>query len=151
MSRVNGLSFDIRLMGFKVEVESFTMKIEDNSTTSKTKGRPSGKLQGDVSASGELVIDIDAFKYISLAAAKVGSYQELPSFPIDAYATGSNASGVIEGLHVHAYECFMKIEDLLNVDTTSTDKSTVKIGYEVAGKDFVDINGVPYLKSELAI
>lgn len=145
-NRINGKSFDVRIMGFKVHFESFNISIEDNSTVATNNGRPNGVLLGDISASGELVVDTANFMLLTAAAKAAGSFQELPTFPIDAYAGGGNARGV-ELMHVHAYECNMKVSDLLSIDPTSTDKTTHKIDFDVTGQDFIDINGVPYAKT----
>lgn len=144
MGRINGQSFDIRIGGFMAHVESFSLSIEDATTAAKTKGRPDGVLHGEVSASGEIVVDIANFALISAAAKKAGSWRELETFDINAYASGSNG-GSTELMHVLAHECKIKISEVLNIDPSSTDKSKVTLPYDVTGKDFVWINGTPYL------
>lgn len=145
MSRINGRSFDIRIAGIMVHVENFTLSIEDNSTTKKTKGVPDGVLQGDKAASGEIEVDIANFAYISAAAKIAGSWEEMPTFDINAYATGSNGN-TPEAFHVLAHDCNLKISDLLSLDPNSTDATTVKLPFDVTGRDFVHINGTPYVK-----
>ncbi len=142
--RISGKSFDVRIMGYLVHVESMTLDIEDNTTVAKNKGVPAGFIEGDVAASGELVLDISQFNLLTTAAAAAGSWQELPPFPIHTYAVGGGA--VAENMAVYADGCKMKISSLLNIDPNSTDKSTVTIPYDVTGEDFVKINGVPYVK-----
>ena len=146
MSRINGKSFDVRMMGFKVHFESFNINITDNTTAASTKGRPDGVLQGDVSADGEVVVDSANFMLIVEAARAAGSFQSLPTFPIDAYGAGDN-SGATELAHVNAFGCKLKISELLNIDPSSTDKTTHTLPFDVTGKDFILINGVPYLDS----
>jgi len=145
MNRINGKSFDVRLMGFMIHVESFTLSIEDNSTTAKQKGVPNGWLEGDVAASGDITLDIANFQLIGAAARVAGSWRDLPAFPIDAYAAGANTVGP-ELMHVRAHGCKLKITDVMNVDPNSTDKSTVTLSYEVTDPNFVWINGTPYLR-----
>lgn len=147
MSRINGKSFDVRLMGFKVHVESFTLDIEDNSTVAKNKGRPNGRLLGDVAASGEIVVDTANLMLIMEAARAAGSFQQLPVFPIDAYAAGLNGAKS-EVMHVHAHDCALRISSLLDIDPESTDKTQHTLPYDVTGEDFVYINGVPYLETD---
>lgn len=147
MSRINGKSFDVRVAGIKIHVESFGLSIEDNSTIAMTKGRPKGVLRGDVKASGEIVVDTANFMLLSAAAGAAGSWQQLPAFPIDAYASGSDGN-LPEVMHVHAYDCQLRISELLKIDPNSTDKTTHTLPYDVAGEDFVDINGVPYLQTD---
>ena len=144
-NRINGKSFDIRLMGIKIHFEKFTLNIEDNTTTAKTDGVPDGVLQGDVAASGEVEVDSANFMLLSAAAGKAGSWRGLPAFPIDAYAGGSNSRSA-EVIHVRASGCKLSISDLLNIDKSSTDKTMHKIKFEVTDSDFVRINGVPYLE-----
>ena len=145
MSRISGKSFDIRLMGFAIHMESFSLTIEDNSTVAKDKGVPNGYVEGDVSASGEIVVDSANFMLLSAAARAAGSWRDLPTFNIDAYAAGQSAV-TPEVFHVHAYDCKLRITDVLSVDPNSTDKTTHKLTYDVTGPDFVWINGTPYLR-----
>lgn len=150
MNRISGKSFDVRVMGVMLHVENFTLNIEDASTVAKDKGIPNGQIQGDVSASGEIELDIRNFKNLTNAAKSAGSWRAIGTFDIDAYASGSSNSGG-ETMHVHAHDCQLRIGDVLNIDPNSADKSTVKVKYDVTGQDFVWINGVPYLdSSELA-
>ncbi|MDP2548896.1 phage protein [Oceanobacter sp. 4_MG-2023] len=145
-NRINGKSFDVRIMGIMVHVESMTLTITDNTTTATNNGRPAGTLQGDVSASGDLVLDISQFNLLTAAAAAAGSWQDLPEFPVHTYAVGG--STIAENMLVYADGCKLKISDLLNIDPNSTDKSTVTVQYDVTGEDFVKINGVPYISGD---
>lgn len=140
--RINGQSFDIRLAGILVHVESFTCNVEDNSTVKMNKGLPDGYLNGDRKASGEIEIDIANFGYLSIAAKAAGSWAELPPFDINVTAFGSNGS-TKELMHVIAHGCRLKLNDLLNIDPNSSDASTIKIGYDVTDRNFVHVNGVP--------
>ena len=145
MGRINGQSFDIRIGGFMVHVENFSMTIEDNSTTKITKGVPDGVLEGDKSASGEIEVDIANFGYISAAAKAAGSWEELPTFDINATAIGSNGNAP-EAFHALAHDCKLKISELLSIDPNSSDATTVKLPFDVTGRDFIWINGTPYVK-----
>lgn len=146
INRINGKSFDVRIMGILIAFESFTLSIEDSSETAMTRGKPDGYLRGNVSASGELKITPAYFSLLSAAAKKAGSYQDLPPFDIHAHAVGSK-----EGMVVTAYDCRLKISELLNIEPNSTDRSTINLPFEVTGEDFIDINGVPYAPGRLAV
>jgi hypothetical protein len=146
MNRISGKSFDIRFMGIMLHVESFNISIEDNTTVAKDKGVPNGFIEGDVAANGEIVLDTRNFMLLSAAAKLAGSWRDLPTFNIDAYAIGSSAVAA-EAFHVHAHDCKLRISELLNVDPNSTEKSTHKLPFDVTGPDFVFINGTPYLRS----
>ncbi|WP_286718691.1 phage protein [Thalassolituus sp. UBA2009] len=143
-NRINGKSFDIRVMGLMLHVESFNLTIEDNSTTAKNKGVPDGTLAGDVAASGEIELDIANFMILSAAARAAGSWRNIPTFPIDAYASGESSRGD-ELMHVRAHGCKLRISEVLSIDPNSTDKSKVKLPYDVTSPDFVWINGTPYV------
>ena len=145
MNRINGKSFDVRILGIKIHFESFSLSIEDNSTVAKNQGIPNGNLEGDVSASGELVVDSANFMLISAAAKVAGSYRDLPTFNVDAYAIGENSTSA-EAFHVHAHDCKLRISEVLNADPNSTDKTLHKLPFDVCGPDFVWINEVPYLR-----
>lgn len=147
MSRINGKAFDIRIMGFKVHFESFTVNIEDNTTVAMNAGVPNGVLEGDVKASGDLVLDTANFNLLLAAAKAAGSFRDLPAFPIDAYAFGSNENSA-ELMHVRAHGCKVRISELLNVESGNADKTTHTLQYDVTSPDFVWINSVPYLRDQ---
>ena len=141
--RINGKSFTVRVAGIKMQVESASLTITDNTTVAKNAGRPAGVLQGDVEASGELSLDVAEFNKLNAAAAAAGAWQDIPPFPIHFHAIGGGA--ITENMIVFADGCKLKISELLNVDPNSTDKSTIALPFDVTGRDFVTINGVPYV------
>ena len=143
MNRINGKAFDVRFMFTKVHFENFTLDIEDSSTVAMDHGLPNGNLIGERKASGELELDIANFMRLSAAAGAAGSWEKLPVFPIDAFAVGEGAAGA-EGMQVRAHDCKVRISSLLSIDPNATDKSTVKLPFDVTGRDFIWINGVPY-------
>ena len=132
-------------MGKKIHVESFTLNITDNTAVAKNGGIPHGYVEGDVEASGEIVVDAANLMLISAAAKLAGSWRDLPVFNIDAYATGTNPTMGIEVTAVRAHGCKLKLSDVANVDPNSTDKSTYTLQYDVTSPDFVWLNGPPYL------
>jgi len=146
MNRISGAAFDVRMGFVKVHVESFTMAIEDGSTTAMDGTLPNGTIPGEKKANGKLTLDIANFMLLSTVAAAAGSWDKFPTFPIDAFALGEGARGG-EAMHVHGHGCKLRIASLLNIDPKSTDKSTVEIEYDVTSPDFVDINGTPYADS----
>ena len=146
MSRISGKSFDVRMMGIKIHVESYTLSITDNSAVAKNGGIPHGYVEGDVEASGEIVVDAANLMLISAAAKAAGSWRDLPVFTIDAYVTGTNPTTGIEVNSVRAFGCKLKVSEAANVDPSSTDKSTFTLPYDVTSPQFVWLNGVPYLR-----
>lgn len=141
--KINGQSFDFTFGGTPIHADNFSLEITDNSAVAKKDGRPDGALQGDVEASGEVSLDITEFKVLLAQAKSSGSWQDLPTFDITAYAKAGD-----EEFKVEIFGCNFKIASLLDVDKTSADKSSVKLPYEVTGQDFVIIDGVPYAKKK---
>ncbi len=144
--KLNGKSFDVRIMGVLIEFESFSLSIEDNSEVAMNRGKPDGYLRGDVSASGELKINSQNLAYLTAAAKAAGSYQDVPAFDIHAYGVGDK-----EALAIAAYGCRLKISELINIDTTSSERTMHTLTFDVTSEDFVEINGVPYSPTRLPI
>ena len=82
MSRISGKSFDVRMMGIKIHVESYTLSITDNSAVAKNGGIPHGYVEGDVEASGEIVVDAANLMLISAAAQAAGSSWSAAGFSL---------------------------------------------------------------------
>jgi len=137
--RLSGRDMETMVGDFMVRIEEATLDIEDGSASTKTGGRPNGYIRGNVSASGEITLDIANFNVLVEAAKKSGSFQELE--PFDIVMNGETTS---EKLKVEAFECLVKVSSLVNASANGEEKLTVKLPYEVTGKDFVRINGVPY-------
>jgi hypothetical protein len=146
MNRINGKSFDVRINFIKVHFENFTLDIDDSSTPAMDMGLPNGVLKGEKKASGELELDIANFQLLSAIALAAGSWENFPVFPIDSFAKGEGNKGV-EGMQVRAHGCKLRLSSVLAINPNSTDKSTVKILYDVTSPDFVWINGTPYADS----
>lgn len=139
MLRFNGLSFDIDLGEFGIKVKKFTLDIEDGSATAKRDGRPDGELRGAVSGSGEIVVYRSGLKAFTEMARKAGSFQELPTFDINSFAKAGD-----DEMKVEVFGCKIKISKLLDIDKDSSDETEFTLPYEVTGRDFVKIDGVPY-------
>lgn len=145
-NRINGKSFDVRFLYTKIHFQNFSLDIDDSSTPAMDNGMPNGTLSGEKKASGEVELDQANFMRLTAAAKAAGSWENIDAFPIDAYAQGEGAQGE-ELMHVRAHGCKLRISSVLSIDPNSTDKSTVKIPFDVTSPDFVWINGVPYADS----
>lgn len=143
VKRISGKDFDVNIGDFLVPVKTATLTITDNRAVAMDNGVPNGYTDGDVSANGEIEVDIPAFQLILDAAKNTGSFKQLPPFD-----NVFNATVPEQEMRVEAFGCLLKVSDLLNIDPSSTDKSTVKLPFDVTSKDFVRINGVPYLASD---
>lgn len=139
--RFNGLSFTFDLGDFKVKAKKFTLDITDNSTAAKRNGRPDGFVQGDVSASGTITVDRIGLRAFVEAGKSAGAIQEIPPFDINSYAEAGD-----DNLKVEAFGCKVKMSKLLDVDKNSADETEFELPFEVTSSDFVNIDGVPYVK-----
>ncbi len=137
--RFNGLSFDIDLGDFAVQVKKFTIEITDNTTVAKRNGKPDGWLLGDVEASGEITVDASGLKAFLDAAKTAKSFQEMEPFDINSYAKVGD-----DEVKIEAFGCKVKLSSLLDIDKSSTDETEFALPFDVTSPDFVKINGVPY-------
>jgi hypothetical protein len=138
-AKLSGIDVAVQLGNFAVQFEEVSISIEDGSQAVRSRGRPNGHVRGGVSASGEITLDTDNLAVIIDAAKAAGSFQELDTFDIV-----FNATTATQSLTIEAFECLVKMSDVLNADAKGEDKLTHKLPFEVTGKDFVRINGVPY-------
>ncbi len=138
--RISGRNFDITLGDQRINVISASLEITDNSAVDKTRGVPDGWTDGDVEASGELVVDASNLNRITEAARSAGSFRDLPLFDMLFYAKTPDTEKKVK-----AHGCRLKFSSLLDIDSNSSDKESTTIPFDVTSRDFVWIGGVPYL------
>ena len=145
MSRefTSGNSFNVYIWNMPIHVESASLSITDNTAMVTTHGVPDGYVFGDVEASGEMELDWRQFKRIEGVARAAGSYRDIPTFDMVIYANRGGSR-----VKVEAFGCKLKISDVLDIDPKGGEKSKVKIEYMVTCKNFVRINGIPYLSPD---
>ena len=141
--RLSGKSFDVNIGDALVHVESMSASIEDGRTVVKDKGVPNGYVDGDCGCTGEIELDWDNFSLIIEEARRAGSFKGMEPFDIVCYGKTSRSEGKLE-----LFDCLVKVSDILDLNPEGKEKSKVKLPFEVAGKDFVRIGGVPYLTEE---
>ncbi|MTC70020.1 phage protein [Providencia sp. wls1914] len=142
--RLSGQSLDLNIDGDLVHVEKVTLDITDNTSVAKTKGVPDGTVSGEVSAEGEIEI---SSKYLSIITAKAraaGSWRSIKPQDFLFYAKAGS-----EELKVEAFGCKLLLNNIIDGDPKGGSVLTHKIKYLVSSPDFVNINGIPYLESEL--
>ncbi|MGE4301992.1 MAG: phage protein [Victivallaceae bacterium] len=139
--RFNGMSFDLDLGVTALKVLKFKIEVTDNTTATYRDGRPDGYLEGNVSASGTITVDATGLRVLTEQAKSAGSWQKLPVFDINSYAKVAE-----EEVKVEAFGCKLKIGSLLDIDKTKVDESTFELPFDVTSRDFININGVPYLE-----
>lgn len=141
--RLSGMNFNINLGDIMVQVDTASLNITDNSSVSQTSGVPDGSVDGDVAASGELSVNASNFNLISNAAKSAGSWRGMKTFDILFYAKTSQ-----DEMKVEAFGCRIKLSDILDIDKKGGSASLFKIPYDVTSPDFININGVPYLRPD---
>ncbi|MDC0598869.1 DUF2597 family protein [Gammaproteobacteria bacterium] len=137
--KISGIDINTMIGDLAVQVREITLSIEDGSKAVMSRGRPNGHVRGAVSAGGDLTVDKANLDLILEAAKTAGSFQELEPFDIV-----FNADVGDQSLNIEAFECLIKLSDLLNSNDNGEEKLTHKIPFEVTGKDFIRIDGVPY-------
>lgn len=142
MSRIGGKDVNVNIGGLLVQFASISITITDNRAVAKTSGVPNGYVDGDASAAGEVEVDTANFNLIIEAAKKAGSFKDLEPWDVV-----FNAETARETLNIEAFGCLFKISDLLNADSNGTEVLKHKLPFDVTDKDFIRINGVPYLKA----
>ncbi|BAP43927.1 tail tube [Pseudomonas sp. StFLB209] len=138
--RIGGKNFDVNLGDMKVHVEAATLDITDNTAVAQSRGVPNGHVDGDVSASGEMELDLTNFKLLKEQASTAGSFRGLEPFDIVFFAKAGE-----DEIKYEAFGCKIRLSSLLSIDPKGGAKSTVKVQYDVTSPDFVHIDGVPYL------
>ena len=141
--RLSGMNFNVNMGDELIQVETATLSITDNSATVQTAGVPDGYVDGDVMASGEIVVKASVFKQISNIAKSAGAWRAIKPFDMSFYGKTNQ-----DELKVEAFGCQIKLSDILDIDKKGGQASTFKIPFEVTSPDFVHIDGVPYLRKE---
>lgn len=137
--KLSGYDIGVTIGNYAVQFIEVTASIEDNSKAVMTRNRPNGHVRGGVSCTGEITVDTDNLNIMLEAAKGAGSWQEME--PFDIVMNGETNSST---MNLELFECLTKLSDLLNASANGEEKLQHKIPYEVTGKDFVRINGVPY-------
>jgi hypothetical protein len=143
MQHISGKSFDVTVGDYMLSVQSASVKINDGRKPVYDRGIPNGWVDGEVSADGEIELDMANFKILFEEAKKKKSWKAMEPFDIEYFSSVGT-----QEQKVQVYGCLLKISDLLSVDPKGTEKTTVKLPYEVTSPDFVKINGIPYLTKE---
>ena len=142
--RISGQSIDFNIDGYLVHFEKVSLSITDNTGVAQTNGVPDGYVNGDVSAEGELELSTKYLNVITAKARSAGSWRAIPLVDLMWYAKAGT-----EELKVESFGCKLNVTDILDVDPKGGAVMTHKIKFIVTSPDFVRINGIPYLESEL--
>lgn len=142
--RISGQSIDFNIDGDLVHAEKVSLSITDNTSVAQTNGVPDGFVNGDVSAEGELELSTKYLNVITAKARSAGSWRAIPLVDLMWYAKAGT-----EELKVESFGCKLNLTDVLDVDPKGGAVMTHKIKFIVTSPDFVSINGIPYLESEL--
>ncbi|MDD1792522.1 DUF2597 family protein [Enterovibrio sp. ZSDZ42] len=144
--RISGKNLKFLLGGLKINAQKWTLSITDGDAVTYTNGIPDGYVDGEVSAAGDLEVNTANFNLI-LAAAKVkGSFRGLGTF--DAKGFGAVGRDV---LNIDMFGVKLKISDLIDADSAGGSALIHKITFDITSPDFININGVPYLRPDEAV
>lgn len=135
--------FDIRLGALLIHVQDMSASISDEGKAVQTAGVPDGFVEGSVSCSGSITVDVENLTLINEAARIAGSFKSLPAFNILASGVTTSQAQLIE-----LFGCKLKLSDLFNSNGTGGEKMVSKIEFEVTDPRFVRLNGVNYLPPE---
>ena len=138
MARLSGNDFDIEVGGMKLNVQTISLAIEDGRTVAYDNGHPNGFVNGNFAASGDLELDWENFSILKDSMGD--SWQSIEPLDILFFAKPETVD-----IKIEAFGCLLRISDLLNIDSKGGEKSTVKIGFDVTAKEFVKIDGKPYI------
>lgn len=142
--RISGQSFDFNLDGSLIHVEKSTLNLTDNTGVAQTNGVPDGWVSGDVAAEGELEFSTKALAILKAKASAAGSWRSIPEVDLMWYA---KAGG--EEMKVEAFGCKLLLSDILDHDPKGGTTVNLKVKFLVTSPDFVRLDGIPYLESEL--
>lgn len=138
--RISGKDVDVMIGDLMVNIENYTLTIEDGTTVAKTRGVPNGHVDGATGASGEIEVDTANFNVILSAAKTAGSFKAMEPFDIV-----SNAETPVESINVEAFGCKLRVSELMAAAATGGEKLKYKLPFDVTSPDFIRINGIPYL------
>ncbi len=139
MPQISGLEVDISLNSVNITVSKITLSITDNSKAAMSRGVPDGTLRGSVEASGSMELDSYNFGLLCEDAKRAGSWRGMGTFDLMFYADAQAE------LKVEAFENKLKVSDLIDIDPNSEEALIHKLDFDVTGRDFIKINGTPYL------
>lgn len=143
MQHISASDVNVMVGTTLVNLEAFTLNIEDGSTGTKTRGITHGWVNGDVSASGEITVDTENLKLLIDAAKEAGSFQAVPLVDVVC-----SAKTVDQTLKVAAYGCKITMSKVLEAGKASGSKLEHTLPFTVTDKRFVEIDGVPYMDQD---
>jgi len=141
-AKFSGAKFDVNIMGVMIHVESASATISDESEVAMTRGVTDGWTDGNAKAEVEYELDLNNFGKLQQKAKEAGSWRGVQPHDCMFYANNGEDEDKIE-----LYGVKLILDELLNIDPSSKDKTKRKIKGFVTSPHFVKINGVPYLSS----
>jgi hypothetical protein len=140
---LSAVDIDIFVGNLSIHVQEFSAQIQDEGKAVKTAGVPDGFVEGDVSGSGSITVDVENLNLLIEVARTAGSFKGMP--PFDIITTGANTT---QSQKFELFGCKLKVSDLFNSNGSGGEKLTTKIDYEVTDSRFIRMNGVPYLPND---
>ncbi|MDE8603899.1 DUF2597 family protein [Marinomonas sp. RSW2] len=140
MHHISASDVNVMMGTTLVNLETFTLNIEDGSTAVKTRGISHGWVNGETSASGEITVDTENLKLMIDVAKTAGSFQSMPLVDVIC-----SAKTVDQSLKIAAYGCKITMSKVLEAGKASGNKLEHTLPFVVTDKRFVEIDGTPYL------
>jgi len=143
LKALGGKDFDVNIGDSLVHVIEGSVKITDGRKVKMVRGVPTGFIDGPVSAEVTIKLDHENFLLIEAQAKTAGSWKGLEPFDISFMAEVSAGSKNIE-----VFGALPQLDEILNFKAEGGEEDTTTIKCIITSKDFIKINGVPYLTSD---
>lgn len=137
---LSGQDYDFIVGGTALIAAEVSVKITDGRVVKYQRGVSVGHVGGKCEAEVTLKLDHENFLLMQAKAEKAGSWQDIKPFTISGLAQTKFGSKNIE-----VFGCLPMIDDLLSAKTEGGEDDTTSIKCLVTSKDFIKINGAPYL------
>ena len=136
--RFSGVDVEVTLPSGKVALfDEITLTPTLGTKTAKSGGAPAGWTRGEIGAEGSIKLDTEELFKLLAEADTAGSWEMMGAVDMSWYA-------LVDGkeLLVEAFGCKFDAPDF-TVNKASAEKLSHTLKFEVTGRDFIHINGVP--------
>ena len=140
---LGGKDFDIMMGDSMVHIIEANVKITDGRKVKYTRGVPDGFIDGPVEAEVTIKLDHKNFLLVEGQAKNAGSWKAIEPFDVSFMA--EVAAGT---KNVEAFGVLPQLDEILGFKAEGGEEDTTSIKGIVTSKDFIKINGVPYLTPE---
>jgi len=140
---LGGKDFDVFMGDKMVHVIEASVKVTDGRKVKTVRGIPVGFIDGPVSAEVTFKVDHENFLLIEGQAKSAGSWKGIPPFDMSFLAEVKAGTKNIE-----AFGVLPSLDEILSLKAEGGEEDTTTLKGEITSKDFIKINGIPYLTSD---